>query len=449
MVSLLNRPEYYNNPYKGEEYTGTNFLGNPNFPQYSALQAGQNYYSALPNYKGKAYGVNTSTIPTQPKGYSSLGQQMNAMNLPMQSGSGKKTTGTKTPPNWKDNLLNYVLSPKGQGMAQGLLEASGYSETPISFGQALAMGMQRGTEAEASAAASQLAKDKFDYQKSQDLITNLLEQQKIKPQETFTQQMIEVPDGKGGTTTVPVNVSDLTGKVTPVMSSSGTNINLGQGTGGWKKVNEKFGTEVNEWVLSGGFTGAQANLIKIDDAIQQLEKSKDDLFGLTGKNVGIMPKGLRAIFNPDSADLEDNIRSIVYESLRQTLGAQFAEREGEKLIQASFNSMLSEEKNIVRLKRMRAKILEMAKAKQKAYEYFQENEGDMSGYSGSTFVFDNEKQMEAGADDFLSGVYNADDYKGLDDAKFTEYFKNATEDEQAWILQNAEKIPQIKIGKED
>ena len=92
MVSLLNRPEYYNNPYKGEEYTGTNFLGNPNFPQYSALQAGQNYYSALPNYKGKAYGVNTSTIPTQPKGYSSLGQQMNAMNLPMPSGSGKKTT---------------------------------------------------------------------------------------------------------------------------------------------------------------------------------------------------------------------------------------------------------------------------------------------------------------------------------------------------------------------
>jgi hypothetical protein len=177
MVSLLNRPEYYNNPYKGEEYTGTNFLGNPNFPQYSALQAGQNYYSALPNYKGKAYGVNTSTIPTQPKGYSSLGQQMNAMNLPMPSGSGKKTTGTKTPPNWKDNLLNYVLSPKGQGMAQGLLEASGYSETPISFGQALAMGLKRGNEAEAAAAASQLAKDKFEYQKNRDLVQDVFTQQ--------------------------------------------------------------------------------------------------------------------------------------------------------------------------------------------------------------------------------------------------------------------------------
>ena len=137
-----------------------------------------------------------------------------------------------TPPNLKNNLLNYIASPHGKGMAQGLLEASGYSEVPVTFGQALAMGMQRGTEANASAAASQLAKDKFNYEKSQDLITNLLEKQKIKPQETFTQQMIEVPDGKGGTTTVPVNVSDLTGKITPVMSSSGTNINLAPVSGG-------------------------------------------------------------------------------------------------------------------------------------------------------------------------------------------------------------------------
>ena len=86
-------------------------------------------------------------------------------------------TETKTSPNWKDNLLNYVLSPKGQGMAQGLLEASGYSEVPVSFGQALAMGMQRGTEAEASAAASQLAKDKFSYQKDRDLVQDVFTQQ--------------------------------------------------------------------------------------------------------------------------------------------------------------------------------------------------------------------------------------------------------------------------------
>ena len=414
---------------------------------FSALNQ-DSRFSGLPRQTLQPPGISFANTYGHNKPVSSVSNQRM-----IEMANAKKLQGNvrqnRTPPNQKNNLLNYILSPQGKGMAQGLLEASGYSAMPVSFGQALAQGMARGNEYEATAAASQLAKDKFNYQKSQDLITNALEKQKIKPQETFEQVMIEVPDGKGGTMQVPANRNLLSGEVKPVMSSSGTNINLGQGTGGWKTVNEKFGIEVNEWVISGGFAGAQANLIKIDDAIEQLEESKGDLFGLTGKNVGIMPKGLRAIFNPDSADLEDNIRSIVYESLRQTLGAQFAEREGEKLIQASFNSMLSEKKNIVRLKRMRAKILEMAKAKQKSYEYFIANDGDMSGYSGSTFVFDNEKQMEAGADDVLNSLYTADAYKDFSDKEFTDYFKKATDDEQAWILQNAENIPQIKIGKED
>ena len=354
------------------------------------------------------------------------------------SPSTAKQQTNNTPPNFKNNLLNYLDSAGGKGLTQGLLEASGYHDRPISFGQALSMGMAKSNEYESTERANELAKLQMEIERS-----------KIKPQETFTQQIIEVDDGKGGFKKVPVNVSDLTGKITPVMSGGGNNFNLGQGSGGWKTVNEKFGTEVNDWVISGGFSGAKANLIKIDDAIEQLEKSKDDFFGLTGKNVGFIHKGLRAMFNPDSADLEDNIRSIVYESLRQTLGAQFAEKEGEKLIQASFNSMLSEEKNIVRLKRMRAKILEMAKAKQKSYEYFIANNGDMSGYSGSTFVFDNENQMTVGAEDVLNSIYTVEAYKDFSDKEFTNYFEKATDDEQAWILKNAENIPQIKIGEEE
>ena len=354
------------------------------------------------------------------------------------SPSTAKQQTNNTPPNFKNNLLNYLDSAGGKGLTQGLLEASGYHDRPISFGQALAMGMAKSNEYESTERANELAKLQMEIERS-----------KIKPQETFTQQMIEVDDGKGGFKKVPVNVSDLSNKVTPVMSGGGNNFNLGQGSGGWKTVNEKFGTEVNDWVISGGFSGAKANLIKIDDAIEQLEKSKDDFFGLTGKNVGFIHKGLRAMFNPDSADLEDNIRSIVYESLRQTLGAQFAEKEGEKLIQASFNSMLSEEKNIVRLKRMRAKILEMAKAKQKSYEYFIANNGNMSGYSGSTFVFDNENQMTVGAEDVLNSIYTVEAYKDFSDKEFTNYFEKATDDEQAWILKNAENIPQIKIGEEE
>ena len=78
-----------------------------------------------------------------PKGYFSLGQQMNAQNQ-----MGMANRKPTTPPNYRNNLLEYILSPKGQGMAQGLLEASGYSTRPVSFGEALARGMGRSTEAQ-------------------------------------------------------------------------------------------------------------------------------------------------------------------------------------------------------------------------------------------------------------------------------------------------------------
>ena len=111
-----------------------------------------------------------------------------------------------TPPNQKNNLLNYIISPQGKGMAQGLLEASGYSANPVSFGQALAQGMARGNEAEATAAASQLAKDQFAFQKeqfeetkAQNVVANFLANKKIdvdlqnalKPQlSSFTKSII-------------------------------------------------------------------------------------------------------------------------------------------------------------------------------------------------------------------------------------------------------------------
>ena len=150
---------------------------------FSALNQGSNF-SALPKQamtSNQAY-----NIPQQTKGYSSLGNQMNAMNLPMPSGSGQKKVVDNTPPNQKNNLLNYLVSPKGKGMAQGLLEASGYSDTPVTFGQAIGMGLKRGTEAQTAADATaaaqanaQFEKDKFEYEKKNNQTKNWLELQKI------------------------------------------------------------------------------------------------------------------------------------------------------------------------------------------------------------------------------------------------------------------------------
>jgi len=61
-----------------------------------------------------------------------------------------KTSQNKpnVPPNQLgQNLLNYASSPQGRGMARGLLEASGYSTTPVSFGQGIAQGLKYSDEA--------------------------------------------------------------------------------------------------------------------------------------------------------------------------------------------------------------------------------------------------------------------------------------------------------------
>jgi len=127
---------------------------------YSAINTPSGYSSL-----GSQMAANNQFQNIQPKGYSSLGSQMNAMNLPMPSGSGQSGSGQKkvadnTPPNFKNNLLNYLVSPKGKGMAQGLLEASGYSDVPITAGQALAMGLKRSNESQAAADAAILAQQK-------------------------------------------------------------------------------------------------------------------------------------------------------------------------------------------------------------------------------------------------------------------------------------------------
>ena len=117
----------------------TNAITTNQMNKYSALGS-PSKFSALPKQlmtSNQAYKIPQS--PRQP------GISIANNRAPIVQGNARQDTAT---PNLKNNLLNYISSPKGRGMAQGLLEASGYSEMPTSLGQALALGMQRGNEAE-------------------------------------------------------------------------------------------------------------------------------------------------------------------------------------------------------------------------------------------------------------------------------------------------------------
>ena len=172
---------------------------------YSALINGQtNGYSALNANQPVMSNANTFTTRKVSPNQNSL------FNQPIDYPTGTTTptnSASYTPPNFKNNLLNYVVSPQGTGMAQGLLEASGYSTTPVSFGQALALGQKYAT-----------ANQKAEYEKL--LADRQYEIDKIKAQ---PEQFIQFE--KDG---VLYNQSLLTDKITKV-GGSDTNINVNQG----------------------------------------------------------------------------------------------------------------------------------------------------------------------------------------------------------------------------
>ena len=182
----------------------TNAITTDQMNKYSAI-GNKSKRSILPRQTIQQPGISFANTygynkPVSPVSNQKMIEMANARKMQNQ------TVDTATP-NLKNNLLNFVASPYGEGMAQGLLEASGYSNTPVSFGQALAQGMARGNEAEASAVTSQLAKDQFTFQKeqfeevkAQNAVSNFLSSKKLdidmqnllKPQlSSFTKSLIQ------------------------------------------------------------------------------------------------------------------------------------------------------------------------------------------------------------------------------------------------------------------
>ena len=177
---------------------------------------------------------------------------------------------------------------------------------------------------------------------------------------------------------------------------------------------KKIASELVEFE-SGGYATVQSNLDKLDKNIALLRSGQD----LTGPVTGNVPVVVRAFTNPESVGLEDDIRSIIFQSLRQTLGAQFTEREGNKLIEATFNNLLSEEINAERLERLRKETAASAQAKLDMITYFDENK-TLKGYKGKVFDSSN----------LLDNLIQPEDYADLTDDQLESIFTNPNTTDQ-------------------
>jgi hypothetical protein len=146
---------------------------------YSALGQTSNRLSAIKsNAPGGVYAKPVVKVGGKSFGVSDAQTQQSQM-----LGNGQAPTSSTptnaTPNSLGQNLLNFATSGRGGAFGEGVLAKSGNSLMPVSFSEALSSGMQSMNTYDANQATAQAQKDKFEYQKEQDLIKNQLELQKL------------------------------------------------------------------------------------------------------------------------------------------------------------------------------------------------------------------------------------------------------------------------------
>jgi hypothetical protein len=162
-------------------------------------------------------------------------------------------------------------------------------------------------------------------------------------------------------------------------------------TPGQKKLDEKAADDIFQW-QSGGGQDMAAQMAQLKPVIADLEAGKP----ITGIGVAVQPDLLLAMTNPRALQNREAVEEVVQRNLRVILGAQFTEKEGERLISRAFNPKLPPQENAKRVRRLFMQMETAAEQKQAMVDYFNEN-GTLKGFKGKMpTVSDFEKAMEKG-----------------------------------------------------
>lgn len=148
-------------------------------------------------------------------------------------------------------------------------------------------------------------------------------------------------------------------------------------TEGQKAVDNEFAKDYVAYTAAGGFADVRKQLSQLRGVTSTLKSGKN----ITGPVVGRVPDLIGAWTNPEAISTREAVGEVVQRSLRQVLGAQFTEKEGERLIARAYNPALPEVENRKRVARLRIQLTQAAKAKDSAVRYF-EKHGTLKGWKG-------------------------------------------------------------------
>lgn len=149
------------------------------------------------------------------------------------------------------------------------------------------------------------------------------------------------------------------------------------------EIDKAFGKDAVDY-LGGGQAQIQANIKNLNDKIRILKSGE---LNVSGPVIGNTPESIQSFANPAALSFIGDIRDIVFQSLREKLGAQFTEREGDRLVAAAFDQRLPEAENVKRLERLLKTIEGAASSKEAMIAHYREK-GTLDGYEQKALTFD-------------------------------------------------------------
>lgn len=139
-------------------------------------------------------------------------------------------------------------------------------------------------------------------------------------------------------------------------------------------LDRAFAKDYEQYIAMGGKAGLMKKLETLTNARNKLAAIEPP-----PRYAGALGESGMTLIAPQYSEIMSNVRGAIQETLRQTLGSQFTEREGEQILSRAFDPRQTKEANLRNLDREISQIVERAKAKQKSVDYFEKN-GSLRGF---------------------------------------------------------------------
>lgn len=163
-------------------------------------------------------------------------------------------------------------------------------------------------------------------------------------------------------------------------------------TPGETQVDKKFGEDYNDYVAQGGSSGVAENFKKLEVAKKEVKNQG----GIWDRATSILPDSVGGFVNPSYKALGQDVRSNVLGLLRQTLGPQFTQKEGQTIFEQTWDPSLQGPTNEKRITSLANALKGQADAKEAAIKYFEQN-GTLKGFRGALPDFDSPSATQSGS----------------------------------------------------